>query len=277
MSSKIIAEIASSHNGDINLGKAMIRAAAETGVDYVKFQSWQAQHVADTDPDRERYKSLELTDEAHYVYKRECESNNVTFLTSIFDRRRIPFLKKLGLDIVKIPSTYCSSPDMLRACRKYFAKIILSVGMSNPEEVRQAVQLLQGHDVTLLHCVSLYPVPPEKVNLRRMVWLKSLAPRWGLSDHSHGADAAKVAIAMGAHYVEKHFTLSKYLPQIPHRTSDAESAQLITTHSIADEPAVFREICAWRDQVNILMGTGQIDMLPEELAVRKKYVGRLGT
>ncbi len=274
---KIVAEIASSHNGDLNLAKAMIKAAAEAGVDYVKFQSWQSKNVKDSDPDKERYKKLELSDEAHYELIKECKKNGVLFLTSIFDRKRIPFLKSLGLDIIKIPSTYCKSEEMLKECRKHFKTLIISTGMSRPEEVERAVKILRGHDYVLLHCVSIYPSPRNKVNLKRMIWLQSLAPKWGLSDHYQGSEASKIAIAMGAHFIEKHFTLSRHLPQLPHKTSDDKKAKLITTHLIADEPQVFKEICDWRDLVAEMMGSGSKDMFSEELSVRKKYTNRLGS
>lgn len=274
---KIIAEIASSHNGDLNLAKAMVRAAAEAGVDFVKFQSWQAKNVKDTDPDKERYKKLELSDHAHYELIQECKKNGVEFLTSIFDRGRIPFLKKLGLKAIKIPSTYCQSPAMIKACRDNFPLVILSTGMSTVQEVTGAVKILKNHNFALLHCVSLYPLPKERVNLQRMLWLKSLAPQWGLSDHYRGAAAAKIAIAMGAHFIEKHFTLSRHLPQPTHTTSDAAEAKPITTHLIADEPSVFREICEWRDLVALMMGSGRKDLWPEEKGVRKKYTNRLGS
>ena len=273
---KIIAEIASSHNGDLNLAKAMIKAAAEAGVDYVKFQSWQAKNVKDTDPDKERYKTLELSDEAHYELIKECKKNGVEFLTSIFDRGRIPFLKKLGLNTIKIPSTYCNSEKMIKACRDNFKTVIVSTGMSSPEEVKKTSQLLKGHDFVLLHCVSIYPLPKEKVNLQRMLWLKELAPKWGLSDHYLGAEASKIAIAMGADFIEKHFTLSRHLPQIRHTVTLASNASSITTHEIADEPQVFKEICAWRDLVSEMMGNGRKEMWPEEKDVRKKYTNRLG-
>ncbi len=277
MKTKIIAEIASSHNGDIELAKAMIKAAADAGVDYVKFQSWQAKNVRDDDPDKNRYRKLELSDEAHRLLIGECDKNGIGFLTSVFDRNRIPFLKSLGINIIKIPSVYCQSEEMLLACRDNFETIILSTGLSYEGEVSRAAEILKGHDFALLHCVASYPLPKERANLARMRWLQSIAPRWGLSDHCYGAEAAKVAVAMGADFVEKHFTLSRYLPQETHKTSDEAEAKAITTHMIADEPDVFREICQWRDLVSKMIGSGQKEMMAEEKSVRKKYTGRLGT
>lgn len=277
MKTTVIAEIASSHNGDIALARAMVRAAAEAGVDCVKFQSWQARHVASSDPDKKRYEQLELSDEAHFILKDECARHGVKFLTTIFDIDRVDFLVKLGLDTIKIASVDLKHTKLLEAVKGKFAHIILSTGMSHPKEVENAVEVLRGEKISLLHCVSFYPTPIEKVNLGRMLWLKHYCASVGYSDHCAGAEAAKLAIAMGAEYIEKHFTLSRYLPQTGHQTSASAGARQVTTHEVADEPAVFKEICDYAKFVEEARGTGRVEMWDEELPVRQKYTGRLGS
>lgn len=276
MRTKIIAEIASSHNGDIELAKALIKSAAEAGVDYVKFQSWQASNVPDNDPDKQRYEQLELGNEAHFILKKECQKNSVKFMTTIFDLSRIDFLRKLDLDIIKVASVDLKHVKLLKALKGKFKHIMLSTGMSRPKEVEKAVCLLRGEKITLLHCVSFYPISIEKINLNRMLWLKNFCESVGYSDHARGAEAAKLAIAMGAEYIEKHFTLSRYLPQPVHKTSIKDGARAITTHEIADEPPVFKEICEYAKFVKRARGQGRIDMWDEEMPVRLKYTGRLG-
>jgi sialic acid synthase SpsE len=276
MKTKIIAEIASSHNGDIELGKAMIRAAAEAGVDGVKFQSWQAKNIASSDPDKKRYEELELSDAAHRILKDECEKHQVKFLTTVFDIDRINFLLDLGLDTVKVASVDLKHTKLLKALKGKFAHIILSTGMSRPQEVQDAVEALKGQRITLLHCVSLYPTPIDKVNLGRMMWLKNFCESVGYSDHAAGPEAAKLAIAMGAEYVEKHFTLDRSLPQTGHQTTVEAGAKPITTHEIADEPLAFKEICDYARFVEQARGQGRIDMWDAEISVREKYTGRLG-
>ncbi len=276
MKTTIIAEIASSHNGDVELGKAMIRAAAEAGVDCVKFQSWQAKNIALSDPDKKRYEKLELSDKDHGILKSECEKWQVKFLTTVFDMERIDFLVELGLDTIKVASVDLKHTKLLKALKGKFSHIILSTGMSRPQEVQNAVDVLKGQRITLLHCVSFYPTPIDKVNLGRMLWLKNFCESVGYSDHLAGPEAAKVAIAMGAEYVEKHFTLSRYLPQIGHQTTVQADAKPITTHMVADEPLVFRDICEYAKFVEMAQGQGRMDMWDEEMLVRQKYTGRLG-
>lgn len=271
---KIIAEVASSHNGDIELGKKMIREAAQAGVDIVKFQSWQSKNVDKADPDKERYASLELSDEAHYILKEECEKNSVEFMTSCYDAERIPFLKELGLKKIKIASTDLKSFNFLQKIRENFDEVIVSTGMSTKEEIEHAVGILKTGDFTIMHCVSVYPCPLEKANMKKLLWLKTLTQNVGYSDHTTGIEAPVFAMGMGVKYIEKHFTLNKDMHQTAH--SVGEGIKPITTHSIASEPQVFKQICAWRDAYMIALGSGGLELLPEEEKTRARYTGRLG-
>lgn len=274
MRPKIIAEIASSHNGDIELGKEMIRAAAATGVDIVKFQSWQSKNVDDSDPDKTRYASLELSDEAHYALKEECEKNGVEFATTCYDAGRIPFLKELGLKRVKVASTDLKHINFLKELRENFEEIIVSTGMSERDEVLRAIDILKGGKYTIMHCVSVYPCPLEKANMRKLLWLKEIAGSVGYSDHTEGMEAAVFAMGMGVDYIEKHFTTDKRMQQVPHTVG--RGMKPITTHMIASEPVIFKEICNWRDKYVTALGDGSFEMLPEERLTREKYTGRLG-
>ena len=271
---KIIAEIASSHNGDVEFGKQMIQAAAATGVDIVKFQSWQSKNVDESDPDKKRYASLELSDDAHYELKKECEKNGVEFMTTCYDSERIPFLKQLGLEKIKVASTDLKAPLFLKELRDNFKEVIVSTGMSTKEEIEQAIEILKTGEFTILHCVSVYPCPLEKANMKKLLWLKSLTPHVGYSDHTEGVEAAVFAMGMGTKYIEKHFTLDKNTPQTPHVVG--KGIHPITTHSIASEPETFRQICEWRNAYEIALGNGSLELLPEEKLTREKYTGRLG-
>jgi sialic acid synthase SpsE len=271
---KIIAEIASSHNGDIEIGKKMIQIAASTGVDIVKFQSWQSKNVDDSDPDKNRYASLELSDEAHYELKKECERNGVEFLTTCYDAGRIPFLKSLGLEKIKVASTDLKAFNFLKKLRDNFKEVIVSTGMSTKEEIEQAIEILKTGEFTVMHCVSVYPCPLEKANMKKLLWLKELTPHVGYSDHTEGIEAPIFSMGMGVKYIEKHFTLDKNTPQIAH--SVGRDIKPITTHSIASEPDTFKKICDWRDKYEISLGDGRLELLPEEELTREKYTGRLG-
>ena len=274
MRPKIIAEIASSHNGDINIAKKMIKAAAETGVNIVKFQSWQSKNVDDNDPDKRRYASLELSDNAHYILKEECEKNGVEFMTTCYDADRIDFLKKLGLKSIKVASTDLKHFNFLKKIRENFDEVIVSSGMSTKEEILKAIDILKSGKYTIMHCVSVYPCPIEKANLGKLIWLKNVADSVGYSDHTQGIEAAVFSMGMGVEYIEKHFTLDRNMSQESHTTG--KGLKPITTHNIADEPDVFKDLCKWRDKYAVALGNGDLNLLPEEKLTRKKYTGRLG-
>lgn len=271
---KIIAEIASCHNGDIKLAKKMIKVAAATGVDIVKFQSWQSKNVDDKDPDKKRYASLELSDEVHYILKEECKKNGVEFLTTCYDENRIAFLKKLGLKKIKVSSTDLKHFNFLKKLRKNFEEVIVSTGMSTEKEIKKAIKILKSGKYTLMHCVSVYPCPLEKANMAKLIWLKKNADSVGYSDHTQGVEASVFSMGMGVKYIEKHFTLNRNMPQISHTTG--KGLKPITTHTIADEPEIFKDLCLWRDKYTKAMGTGSLSLLPEEKLTRQKYTGRLG-
>lgn len=271
---RIIAEIASCHNGDVELAKKMIKAVAETGVDIVKFQSWQSKNVSDNDSDKKRYESLELSDESHYILKEECEKNGVEFLTTCYDGNRIDFLKKLGLKKIKVASTDLKHFNFLKKLRENFEEVIVSSGMSTEEEIKKAIDILKGGKYTIMHCVSVYPCPLEKANMAKLIWLKKNTDSIGYSDHTQGVESAVFSMGMGVEYIEKHFTIDRNMKQTAHTTG--EGLKPITTHSIADEPEVFKELCQWRDKYEVALGEGSLDLLPEEKLTREKYTGRLG-
>lgn len=274
MKTKIIAEIASSHNGDIDLARAMICAAAESGADIVKFQSWRAKNVADSDPDKRRYEKLELSDDDHRILIEACNQAGVEFLTTCFDIDRIPFLKSLGLRSIKVPSVNLKEPKLLKELVKNFEHVFISTGMSTVEEIKNAIDILSSTKYTIMHCVAIYPTPLEKANLKKIDWLKQFSPSVGYSDHTIGIEAPIVALSMGIDYLEKHFTLSRYLPQDTHTTADG--SRPITTHAIACEPHELKQICDWAKNIEMIRGDGRLEMYPEEQLTRKKYTGRLG-
>lgn len=258
----IIAEAGSNHNGDIGIAKEMIRIAAKVGADYIKFQSWQSKNLKKDYTGIEYYRLRELSDEDHFDLIEECKKYNIKFLTSCFDIGRINFLKKLGLDEIKIPSPDIGSYRMIKMLRDNFKHLIISTGMAYEEEVRKTAEILKEHNFTFLHCVSLYPTPLEKVNMARMDLLRQFTPSVGFSDHTLGTEAAKLAIARGASFVEKHFTLDRRMPG--------------KDQSISAEPHEIKEIVDYAKNVSTLMGDGSPNLCDEELEVRKIYVGKWG-
>lgn len=262
MRTRIIAEAGANHNGDIELAKEMIRVAANCGADYIKFQSWQSKNLKLGDPNYERHRKSELSDADHLILMEECARSGIQFLTTCFDIGRIEFLASLGLKTIKIASPDCGSAKMISLMKDVFEHLIISTGMSYDQEVEKTAKLLMGYSYTFLHCVSLYPTPLDKVNIARMDWLRQFTPSVGFSDHTLGTEAAKLAIARGTSFVEKHFTLDRGLPG--------------KDQAISVEPAEIKELVEFAAQTEMMMGMERPTLSADEEKMRQIYIGKWG-
>lgn len=237
----IVAEIGNNHDGSIGQARALIDAAAEAGADAVKFQT----HIAaaemlpstPTPPhfDEPRFaftKRMELTFEQHVELKTHAEERRLIFFSSPFSVEAVELLQRLDVPAYKIASGEVSNPPLIEAIARTGRPALLSTGMSGLHDISAALDILRGHgtDVVLLQCTSIYPCPPEKVNLGA---LRTLRERFGapvgLSDHTPDIHTSIVAVALGAVCIEKHFTLSKRLYGPDHHASlePAELARLV--------------------------------------------------
>lgn len=234
----IIAEAGVNHNGDIEIAKRLIDAAAEAGADAVKFQTFKAEQLVCRDAKKAEYqlvttdvsetqydmlKKLELTPEMHEMLMKYCEEKNIMFLSTPFDIDSLHYLVKLGVGIIKLPSGEITNYPLLREAGKTQKRIILSTGMSSMDEVKAAVDVLQKagtNDITLLHCNTQYPTPVTDVNLLAMVRMREeLGVQTGYSDHTQGIEIPIAAAALGAVVIEKHFTLDKSMDGPDHKAS----------------------------------------------------------
>ncbi len=194
-------------------------------------------------------KTLQLDEEAHHILAAYCRERNIEFLSTAFDRESLDMLvNKLKIRRIKIPSGEITNGPLLLQAARTGKPIILSTGMSTLNEIKEALGVLAfrytdrisrpsrrnfrnafmsemgqkaiRRNVTLLHCTTEYPAPPDEINLRAIVTLRSkFGTRVGFSDHSAGIYAAFSAVAIGASVIEKHFTLDKNLPGPDHQAS----------------------------------------------------------
>lgn len=236
----IIAEAGVNHNGSMEMARQLIDAAAEAGVDYVKFQTFKAdklvtraarqaeyqkRNIGDgADSQYEMLRKLELSEEDHRELKDYCRQKGVRFLSTAFDLESVDFLHGLCPGLWKIPSGEITNYPYLRKIAGYNEEVVMSTGMSTDEDVENALLALRenGQDlekVTLLHCNTQYPTPMEDVNLLAMNSLRRFVKRVGFSDHTRGIEVPIAAAALGADVVEKHFTLSRSLPGPDHKAS----------------------------------------------------------
>ncbi len=236
----IIAEAGVNHNGDFEKAKKLVDVASDAGVDFVKFQTFQAeklvtksadraeyqnQNTADGDSQFEMLKKLELSVEQHHKLIDYCQEKNIQFFSTGFDLESLEFLQQLGLKLAKIPSGEITNLPYLQKIAQLFDEVILSTGMADMEEIQSAVNVLldnglKKENLTILHCNTEYPTPMEDVNLKAMLYIQNeLGVKVGYSDHTLGIEVPIAAVALGATVIEKHFTLDRNLPGPDHKAS----------------------------------------------------------
>lgn len=234
----VIAEAGVNHNGSMNLARKLIDAAVDAGCDAVKFQTFKTENVisarapkaeyqkAATGADETQFamvKRLELTYAQFIELAAYCRTRGIMFLSTPFDLESIDFLAHMNLSVIKIPSGEITNLPYLRKAGSLRKKIILSTGMSDLAEIRQAVDVLKEHgatDIALLHCHTDYPTQFSDVNLRAINLLKEeFGCEVGYSDHTLGIEVPVAAVAVGATIIEKHFTLDKNMPGPDHKAS----------------------------------------------------------
>ena len=259
MRTKIICELASSWNADLDLLKAMVKTVAEQGGDLCKLQDYRASNVPATDLDKARYEKYEMKDEYYPQFLEWCKEYNIEPLVTCFNADRVKFLSRLGLKRVKIASISMTNKELLLEAGANFEELIVSTAFHSKEEIEETIDWLatNAQKFVILHCVGNYPLDPKDANLYRIDELKKMTEGMeqastGYSDHSLDLDVAKTAIAMGVSYVEKHFSLARELPQIPH--SMYEGGPQITTHAVSIVPAELKELAEWRDKIAVIKG-----------------------
>lgn len=240
MSVFIIAEAGVNHNGSVDLAKQLIDVASDSGANAVKFQTFKAENLVVKNTRKAEYqkqatnasesqfnmiKRLELDVETHKELIAYCQEKNIIFLSTPFDHDSINLLNDLNLQIFKIPSGEITNLPYLRHIGKLNKEVILSTGMSNLQEVEDALTVLisagtQKNNITVLHANTMYPTPMGDVNLNAMLTIqKELGVAVGYSDHTLGVEVDIAAVAMGASIIEKHFTLDKTMNGPDHKAS----------------------------------------------------------
>ena len=235
----VIAEAGVNHNGSMETAKKMIDAAADAGADAVKFQTFKADSLVRKDAQKAAYqqrnaanqkesqyemlKKLELTKEMHQELMDYCKKRDIMFLSTPFDIDSIKMLVDYGIAVLKVPSGEVTNYPYLREIGRTGKPVIMSTGMCELEEVREAVRTLQENgsgEITLLHCNTEYPTPMEDVNLLAMCTLRDeIGMPVGYSDHTQGIEVPIAAAAMGAVVIEKHFTLDRNMEGPDHKAS----------------------------------------------------------
>ena len=236
----IIAEAGVNHNGDFELAKQLIDAAAEAGADLVKFQTFSAERLViqsapkaeyqtrTTEKDESQFamlRQLELSDEMHEALMAHCRERDIGFFSTGFDIPSLDYLASLGAERFKVPSGEITNLPYLRHIGGFGTPVILSTGMATLGEIEDALAVLEAAGtprsrITVLHCNTEYPTPMVDVNLRAMNRIRdAFGVAVGYSDHTPGIEVPIAAVALGATVIEKHLTLDRTLPGPDHEAS----------------------------------------------------------
>src|ERR1700741_470355 len=225
----IIAEVGSNHNGDMELCRELIEAAANAGAHAVKFQSLansslvsEEEYARNTEYSdkkkhfgslREMGTAYQLTVGTHHIPRPHLRDGGIAFCSTPFSIDEVDLLESLDVPFFKIASMDIVHLPLLRYVARKGRPIVISTGMATLSEIEQAVETVRAEgneQILLLHCVSIYPPELETVHLRNMATLQqAFDVPVGFSDHTLGATIPLAAIALGACIIEKHFTLDQ--------------------------------------------------------------------
>ncbi|MFM8955313.1 MAG: N-acetylneuraminate synthase family protein [Actinomycetota bacterium] len=232
MNCEIIAEFCQNHNGSQETLKQMIHEAVNNGADFAKIQSLRSSDLVFRErfeagefnsdgstrtikrpfkAEQERLKKLDLSDAQEAWFVDECKRAGIKSMITVFTRYSADRIAAAGFDSVKIASYDCKSTSLLVEVAERFDQILVSTGATYDHEVENAEKIFKPGQASFLHCVTIYPTPLEQLHLNRMLWLKRFSKTVGFSDHTSpqnsGLKASKLAIHLGASYLERHFTV----------------------------------------------------------------------
>lgn len=222
MSTYIIAEIGTSHGGDLHRASELIHAAAEAGADCAKFQCVIANEIVhpltgsialpggDTDI-YDRFRALERPAAFYGRLKEHCDASGVDFLCTAFGAESARMVDALEPVAHKIASPETNHKALLEQINALGRRVFVSTGVTTLGDIERALEALHACSVTLLHCVTAYPAAEADYNIRILPALrKLLGLEVGVSDHTMDPGLIPtLAVAHGATVIEKHFTLSR--------------------------------------------------------------------
>jgi N-acetylneuraminate synthase len=222
----IIAELSGNHGGSLDRALDLVKSAAATGADAVKFQTYTPDTIT-IKSDREEFlindpSSLwhgrtlyDLYEEAHTPWEWHApmfelaRNLGIEVFSSPFDLSSVDFLEDLDVSAYKIASLEISDVQLIKKVAQTKKPLIMSTGAAKLEDIENAIKIARENGaakIILLKCTSAYPALPEDANLRSMATLSRLFNcHVGLSDHTLGTAVSIASIALGASVIEKHF------------------------------------------------------------------------
>ncbi|GAC1380497.1 MAG: N-acetylneuraminate synthase family protein [Hymenobacter sp.] len=267
----IIAEIGINHNGSLELAKQLISEAARAGCDAVKFQKRTPELCVPKDQwEKERdtpwgrmsyidYKRKTEFGQAEYTAIDDyCRALGIDWFASCWDEPSVDFMEQFQPVLYKMASASLTDRSLLARVRATGRPLMLSTGMSTLDEITQAVGWVGLENLMVAHSTSSYPCPPQELNLRMVPALQAMFPNTpiGYSGHETGLATTVAAVALGASFVERHFTLDR--------------AMWGSDHAASVEPGGLAKLVRDIRDVEAALGDGQKRVYDSELEPRRR-------
>ena len=228
----IIAEAGVNHNCNLKMAEKLIKDAAESGADIIKFQTYKAENLVIKQSPRfwkwdkeikkngtqfDSYSRLDKFGPEEYLKLYNlCKKYNIEFMSTPFDEEAVDMLDKIGMQGFKIASCDITNFPLLKKVALKNKPILLSTGASNLDEIKSAVKFINkngNNKICIMQCTLCYPTHPKDANLSTVLKLKDCFKSniIGLSDHTLGINIASASTLYGVRVIEKHFTYNKKL------------------------------------------------------------------
>jgi sialic acid synthase SpsE len=255
----VIAEAGANHNRDLAIARELVEVAAEAGADAIKFQTYSGTSlysskapgfeylapVSDKTPS-ELLEEIALPREWQVELRDHAAARGIAFFSSPFDEDAVAELDALDVPAMKIASFEIVDPALIAAAAHTGRPLLISTGMATLGEIEDALRdatAAGAKEIGLMQCTSVYPAPPERANLRAMATMRAaFGVPVGLSDHTTGIAVPIAAAALGAAFVEKHFTLDRTLEG--------------PDHPFALEPSELKAMVAGIREAQVALGDG---------------------
>lgn len=220
---QILAEVNTSHFGNLENAKSACAVASNSGATGVKFQSWKPQSLYsqrwldDNRVEARLYEKLSLSEQDLTQLREFAGELGLTFGSTVYSPGEVSHLAEISADFIKIASMDIDNSELLAIAAKSGIPVIISTGMASIDEISWAVNFFSdmgGQDLTVLHCVSLYPTELEESSVGNIRHFTELFPEVnvGFSDHTRGVYAAIAALVYGTRVFEKHLSVDKSKP-----------------------------------------------------------------
>jgi N-acetylneuraminate synthase len=272
----VIAEIGINHNGSLDIAKKLIDEAVTAGCDAVKFQKrtpelctpkdqWNLER--DTPWGRMSYinyrKMIELGFDEYSAIDAYCKEKGIDWFVSCWDEEAVDFMEQFNPGVYKFASASLTDHELIAKVKSTGRPYILSTGMSTMVEIKDAIDKFGTDNLMVAHSTSAYPCPPQELNLRMIETLMDMYPDTpiGYSGHETGLATTVAAVALGARFVERHFTLDR--------------AMWGSDHAASVEPQGMQKLVRDIRDVELALGDGIKRVYESEMGAMKRLRRKL--